>query len=148
MFMIWLVACGGGGAPHNDASVCEAWGIRKHECGVEMRSHLPPASERIRVEQPYNLYDQCRVFPQRNAAVAACNGVESCSAFAECTMTLTFDGFDPRTAPDMCDAFAGRGGAPWLVQACREAGKGRDKVADCMMAIEVSDPRCAGLFER
>jgi len=105
--------------PVPDLSVCEAWALRKSDaCRQEVSSAMMPSSTSTEspLLTPYTLYGSCALFEERRRAVGRCVETEDCAAFARCTGGIVGQRWDPREAPDLCQAFLRR-----KTGACRTA---------------------------
>ncbi|MDP7112228.1 MAG: hypothetical protein QGH45_09700 [Myxococcota bacterium] len=101
-----------GGVP--DLSVCETWAHRKSgECRDEMQYVATGAASGAQsMLSPYSLYESCLLFGGRRTAVAACVEAPDCAGLVGCTGEILQQRWDPREAPDLCQAYLRRKTGP------------------------------------
>ncbi len=93
-----------------DLAVCETWARRKSgECRDDILSLAPSSPpDSVPLFTPYSLYESCVLFGECRVHVARCVAADECARFAACTGEAVGQRWDPRLAPDLCDAFLRR----------------------------------------
>jgi hypothetical protein len=97
-----------------ELAVCETWAHRNGgDCRDEMRSVASGSSSGAQsLLTPYTMYESCILFGGRRIAVAGCVEAPDCAGFASCTGEILQQPWDPREAPDLCQAYLRRKTGP------------------------------------